>query len=432
MHLLRLRTQFSAVVLTALFSSILSCGAATDDSKQAISGVKTGPEGDDDADDQPADAGEGSASDDTDPGPDVPDDTDDRDGGVVPPTPPGPPGPNPPDPDPTPGADKPGLLETLVPFQVWPDLDPAVSAIGLLFTGELADGVYAFDHGRAAGPSDQSSTYRFTADGSSPYVLYFESTGAGFNYLDNWKVPVTDGSGEAQFDAAQFGPDDLARFGVSKPVHLVKLQVNAGRGGSGLHFVATDGEVLDGTQAYPFDPTALLVDAAAQAAKVFGTSDFSTLLEQARQDALADLSEPAPMAPAMDLAPPAPERLIAPPPQVPVPSPNGSAFEEPLVSVNGFWPDWNNKTSTLRVVFVLREAAQWVELGEESANNPNCPPGAPCLPPRPTRAAKLSLYGMETAVVYEFDPQGALKATEVFAPRAVPFAGRVDTHRDGF
>lgn len=293
---------------------------------------------------------------------------------------------------------EPGLLEELIPFQQWPDLES--EAIGLLYVGRLHAQMHAFDHGLFAKESEQSDRYRFGANGSSPYVLYFESSGDGYNFLPDFSVPIAEG-GEATYEAAQFGPDDLARWDVSKPVHLVKLDVNDGQGGSRLHFVATGAEVLDGSAEYPFDPTELISDAAVAAGQTFGISGFDLMLEVERDQAELALGSSA----------------------------EQSVELEMVSSVTGFWPTWDEAEQRLRVVFAQREAAQWVALGELVTDAPDCPPGAPCALPEPMVHATVSSFGLEQAIVYEFDASGRQVDRTEHPPRPVAYSGVTETTR---
>ncbi len=292
-----------------------------------------------------------------------------------------------------------GLLEELIPFQEWPAL--GADQVGLLYEGQLNE-FYAFSHGRGAGENQQSDRYRFAANGSSPYVLYFESTGDGFNFLQNWRVPTNDGGEDAVYDAAQFGPADLNRWGVSKPAHLVRMTINDGRGGTGLHFVGTDAELLDGTAEYPLDTTQVLADAAAQAAALFDAEAFAAAVEAEGEAAKAELDNP------------------------------DAGMHEPAGSVLGFLPSWNEDEQTLSVIFVQREAGQWVEYGAMVTDNVNCPPGAPCAQPPPTYEATISAYGLEQAVVYTFSSAGELTDEASYPPQPVPFAGVTQTVREQF
>lgn len=85
--------------------------------------------------------------------------------------------------------------------------------------------------------------YRFTHERGPGYAPYFPSRGEGDNFLRDWQVPLPDG-GIARYDAAMFGPRTGAHC-LRACAHLATLEVNGGRGGRGLHFVATAVTVVD-------------------------------------------------------------------------------------------------------------------------------------------------------------------------------------------
>jgi hypothetical protein len=103
----------------------------------------------------------------------------------------------------------------VIPSQRWPDVPAQV--VGLLYQrGQQPWGESLHHAGAFVSDHDLKRTeYAFSNDGSSPYL--------------------------------------------HNPAHIVELEVNQGRGGRGLHFVATDLRVLDGRDGVPADPTQQLV-----------------------------------------------------------------------------------------------------------------------------------------------------------------------------
>lgn len=282
------------------------------------------------------------------------------------------------------------LIDELLPSQEWPKL--GASEVGILW--EPFDAAWpGLDIGRQ--PRSEGSTlhsYTFST-GGSPYVLYFESTGPtdGYNFLDDWRVPNAQ-DGESVFDAAMFGPEDLNRWGITKPAHLVRLTVNGGDGSGGtLHFVATDGEVLDSTEQYPIDVTEALTTAAESAAAWLAASDYEPLLEESAEQTRLE----------------------------------GGATQ--LVGrTYGFWPTWDQSSETLRVSFIHYEQHAW-SLQGDLIPPPACPDGAPCAQFPPTYALTTYSYGVEQGIVYEVDKAGTFINETLYEPRPLPQEKREST-----
>ncbi|PRQ06661.1 hypothetical protein [Enhygromyxa salina] len=173
-----------------------------------------------------------------------------------------------PDPGPDPGWDsdtnpdesEPGErgFSDVIPSQRWPDVPGRV--VGLLYQrGQQPWGEALHHAGAFLSDRDLKRTeYAFSTDGSSPYALYFLSpNGGGNNHISRWQVETP--GGVTHFDAAMFEASTPNSWGLQHPAHIVEIEVNQGRGGRGLHFVATDLRVLDGHERIPADPTAQLV-----------------------------------------------------------------------------------------------------------------------------------------------------------------------------
>ena len=79
-----------------------------------------------------------------------------------------------------------GPLERVVPFQVWKG--PGATTTGILFAMSSTQYGSAIDWGRNVVANAPPQPYWFGSDGSSPYALYFPSSGEGVNFLSDWQV----------------------------------------------------------------------------------------------------------------------------------------------------------------------------------------------------------------------------------------------------
>lgn len=124
--------------------------------------------------------------------------------------------------------------------------------VGVLFSSSEAWGDVLGHRAEQVAPAPR---FGFSTAGSRMMALYFASDGRGANFLEGWKVRVGPPAAPRQlrFDAAMFDAEVGAAFGLGRKAQLVELEVNAGAGspGSDLHFVATKGRVVDGTERYP-------------------------------------------------------------------------------------------------------------------------------------------------------------------------------------
>ena len=277
-----------------------------------------------------------------------------------------------------------GPIERLVPFQVWQG--PGATVTGILFASSSTEYGSAVGWGRGIADSTPPQPYWFGSDGSSPYALYFPSSGEGVNFLPNWQV--FDATGQAlRYDAAMFRSDTSNAWGLSADAHIVTLEVNDGRGSnSGVHFVATSVTILDGTQDVPMDPVAVMratkLDFDQRVAGV--DAEFRVELEAARAKT----------------APPATVTFDA-------------------SRAQGLWPTWRTTNQQLELTFVHRRDESWRILMQTLPNMsgaaPN--PGAPMVPPRPVTL--VYRYHAEYVVTYRFDANGEAISTQVHGPTAI-------------
>ncbi|MCB9566651.1 MAG: hypothetical protein H6710_05460 [Myxococcales bacterium] len=101
-------------------------------------------------------------------------------------------------------------------------------------------------------PPEERVEYHFSRGHDSHYALYFPSDGRGFNYLTGWSVelPLSAGGGRFHGDAAMFRADTPNPWGLGACAHLVEVEVNGGRGGQSIHFIATALRQVEGTDAF--------------------------------------------------------------------------------------------------------------------------------------------------------------------------------------
>jgi hypothetical protein len=242
--------------------------------------------------------------------------------------------------------------------------------------------------------SDARVEYVFSSSAGSNYALYFPSTGAGFNFLNNWSVPLPDG-GNAQYDAAMFGPSGGLPC-LDACAHFVELEVNDGRGGIGLHFVATAVEVVD--EQHGIDGARVLDELRER---------FAETVDQRRGE-LRRL-----YAAAQDEAPKL--RL-------------GQRVDEPLQ----LWPSWSEQDATLEVLASARgRAVGSQKIGSETVPPSDCPPGAPCAY---RDVGTFDLYDEltithELAAIYRVDDRGTLIDERIYAPRVQTSHGQTRRRR---
>lgn len=264
----------------------------------------------------------------------------------------------------------------LVPFQQWPVL--GTTTIGLLYqSGPQAWGP-TLNHTRGITNNPARIEYAYTTAGSSPFALYFQSRGEGENFLANWGVPTPDGKA-FRSSAAMFTAATPNRWGLSRPAHLVELEVNGGAGGgNGVHFIVTNARVR--TDLVSWEPTETLV-------ALRGMFDaFSK-----------------------SLAPKMAKAHVAPP-----------RFESAAM-----FPSFDPVRNELNVVFVGRQNSQR-DIGpvvEGYTDCPVCPCDengcAPCVRcnPQPVARQVVEATDIEWAVRYTVAADGTLTNEERFLPK---------------
>lgn len=261
---------------------------------------------------------------------------------------------------------------TLTPWRT-PAPDLPGRAIGMLWAGALYEGRDVC----AAYTANDRVEYKFSRGPHPSYALYFPSDGRGFNFIPQWIVPLPDGT-TVKYDAAMFRPDTANPWGLHACAHLVELDVNDGRGGRDIHFVATRVRVLDNTTAYPWSLARVLLDL------------------RARHDAHAREYTAA-------LAFTRPER---------------GPWREQVTS--GLIPTWTDPPGRLDVL-VWRTATRTAELGGkiETVVAYPCADGTPCAYQNPGTFQEFEVLTetIEFAVLFAVDATGALTHETIHAPR---------------
>ena len=166
------------------------------------------------------------------------------------------------------------------------------------------------------------------------------------------------------------------------------LEVNDGRGSNGgVHFVATDVTILDGTDEVPMNPLAVM-----RAAKL----DFDQRVADVDAQIIAELA-----AARVKTSPPATVTFNA-------------------SQVQGVWPTWRTVSSQLELTFVHRRDESW-RIPAQTAALPNMAGAAPNVPiPMPPRPSTLVYrYHAEYVVTYRFDASGEALGTESYGPTGI-------------
>ncbi len=241
---------------------------------------------------------------------------------------------------------------------------------------------------------DARVEYTFSNAAGTHHALYFPSTGAGYNLLRDWLVPLPDG-GTAHYDAAMFGPSHGLPC-LRACAHFVELEVNDGRGGVGLHFVATAVEVIDDQR--DIDATRVLDELRERFAKTVDqhNGELRRLYAAGQREA-----------PKLRL---------------------GDRVDEPLY----LWPSWSEQDATLEVLaFTRGRAVGSNKVGSETVPPADCPPGAPCAY---REVGTFDLFDEltithELAATYRVDARGTLIEERIYAPRVQTSQGQTRRRR---
>jgi hypothetical protein len=195
--------------------------------------------------------------------------------------------------------------------------------------------------------------------------------------------------------AISLGPDPASPLGLTRPIHVVRIEINGGRGSQGtIYWMATAVQRLDGGATYKLDASRAVEDARARFARLATAEDanLSRKLSDLRQDREARSA--------------AEKRARA---QV---GASPETQRSPVVTATDERYRWDADTRRLRVVLVHERRAVWMDSYKMPPHQRQCPQGAPCLPPPPFELELVDLhYGVEVAATYEYDTEGTLVET---------------------
>ncbi len=234
--------------------------------------------------------------------------------------------------------------DELVPRQQWPEV------VGTRRGIVMASGKQPWGAGvlwtRGFDRSDTRTEYRFFAEGSSPYAVYWASPdGRGENVM-TWSV-LSGSGGLRQVQAAMFEPETPNDWGLGRRAHLVEVDAVAiaGSGSNGgLHFVIDGARVLDGTAGH-----ALVVEDALM--------QLRARFDAAMRDADAEI-----------------ERMLA---EQRRQVPEGYEMRAPEAPTVAVFPTWLDAERLMVAIFYARYTE--AHLGPEERRMSRCPP-CPCTP----------------------------------------------------
>lgn len=262
---------------------------------------------------------------------------------------------------------------------------------GLLWSVAYANGT---SDCRTVAPGGRSE-YMFSRDQEPAYALYFPSQGEGYNFLRDWQVPLPDG-GIVRYDAAMLGAQTGARHCMRACAHLATLEVNDGRGGRGVHFVATAVAIVDADVA--LDLPAALDDLRARFADA--QRDGERELRRRYDDARREVPDVA----------------------------LGDRLDGPI----RVEPTWLVDAAALEVL-VWRDAQVSGErrTGTETVPPADCPPGSPCAY---RESGTFDIFSVatirsEVAARYRVDRSGVLIEETLYAPLVQATSGTARRRR---
>jgi len=281
---------------------------------------------------------------------------------------------------------------SLFPHQTWPGVEGRRRGIVMSSGQQPWGGSVIWSGGLDV--SEQRTEYRYYAEGSSAYAVYWASPdGRGANPI-GWMVR-DGGGGDRQMRSAMFHYDTPNEWGLHRRAHLVEVDALALTNGSngGLHFVIESARVLDGTA----DFRLVVEDALMQLRQRFDDAlraagvRIDSILQEGRRT-----------------VPPGYEHRTGQPPVVVV------------------FPTWRDEERQMVAIFYARY--QEAHLGEEQQRMTQCPtcpctpdgrcaPCARCVPRSETFRPQINA-GWEMAVRYIVSYDGRVLDEEILAAKA--------------
>ncbi len=294
------------------------------------------------------------------------------------------------------------LLSDVSPFQRWSCLDGEVVGVLVAYDGGLRNVLWGHTLTKIGERGSGGGSYVFTTGDDSPRALYFAPPAPKQSAL---KLGVSDGSGKPYVELSSMLTPAAGRDRkLGKDAHLVRLQVNGGRGSSGgVHFIATRVEVLDGTRPFPLDVSRALHDTLEPLEST--TSPQGKRWRGLLRAAIADAAKQDPGFGAL-------------------------AAVKPVEVVRaGFRVTWLADRRVLRIVFYSRMA----HVLRRETRNPHpragtawcdAPPGADCAPRMiPTQILTGRVYAAEYARVVEISHDGKRLSDKEHPVRVKPATG---------
>lgn len=232
-------------------------------------------------------------------------------------------------------------------------------------------------------PNADPPPYSFTGPSGATGTAYFVSDGRGVGFVKGFQRRLTDGS-RLLIDGAQLPPGVANPWKLSRPLHLVDLEVNGGRGDATKDqlFVITNARVLDGSEVLPIDLGAAMTALSARAADRFKALEGAAARTQKNVEA-----------------------------ELPVGTQRDTREEWPAAT--GSRLTWDDAKREISLVHVQRRKLRY-----EAPPRPlpvRCAPGAPCQ-----QQVEYPVFEVEVvqAVRQVVSANGVLMEETVYQPRA--------------
>ncbi|MBW2462257.1 MAG: hypothetical protein JRH11_11475 [Deltaproteobacteria bacterium] len=280
---------------------------------------------------------------------------------------------------------------SLFPHQTWPDVVGRRRGIVMSAGAQAWGGSILW--GRSFDLSETRTEYRFYAEGSSAYAVYWASPDGRGNNPMGWNV-LDERGAEQPYPSAMFQYDTPNEWGLHRRAHLVEVEALqlATSSNSGLHFVIRSARVLDATPGYPLVVEDALMQLRARFDRelVASARDIERILGEGREPVPADHER--------------------------------QATDAATIAV---FPTWLDAERVMDVVFIARYRE--VHLGPSQTRMSQCPPClcdsrgcAPCVRcmPREETFRPQVTAGYEMAARYRVSHDGRVVGEEIFEAKS--------------